>query len=1051
MSLQKQLVHLNMTGGLQTKDDGFLVIPSKLVVADNVEFDDESTVKVRGGLVNVPVTSLAVLEALSNARRAITHNGQLLIEADSGNYRVTDSGLVQVYPVDSSTTRGARVFPRASALTRREGAILASTSTYPLFPGDMDSAVLGSVQFLAWETRDPSSGLNTIRFQIQNVMTGKVLREGLLTTIFGKSLTRPRVVTYGSDFILYYAACTPGAVTFEIRRIAWSTTGAVSKTEASVVTSSAGGFPVEYDEKYAVCFDVATLEDPGFEGIGLVYKDVDAASTIRIRGLDVTDYASIIRSRDVAPVAYPKSLTALVTYDGLGLNTLVHAFYSEGANTFIATGLNISTGAAIATTTVGTAPAGSVCYRAAAYFDGASINLAWDARPATLEQSTLHASKFNAAYGALSECSAFSPWHIAGRIVLSQNRMMLPMMHSASEAVVDNGIFVVDFTSVARNVGVANNNEPPHVVARLDCGEVSRFLSTWRGHNRVPSAAAFNAASPSGVIETGFALTYPKFESNFVVAGAYNDTASCVTTALITSADASLSNLTQLGQVEVNGLTFMAGACPMLFDGTSFVEEGFHNAPWIAFGPAAAAGGTYGPFPSGAVTFCFTLGWQDDAGNWHESAPSNEVTVTFAPGTLYCTPVVVLPPTQKKGTVLRMYRTKKTSTDTSLYLSTTASGIFVSNDSDLANSEQIYTAGGVLPNTPAPACRHASIFQRRVVLSGCGDGTRVHWSKQFSPGYGVEFCASDSTHYTTVPASAGRAVATAEMDDRLVVLCERSIGLITGNGPAPTGTQGQYSEYATIVTEAGCFWNAPRSVARGPEGVWFRSMAGIRLVSRSGALARGQDGKQVGSEVDRMMSGACVAVAHPSKQQIHFHQTNDTVLVWDYQWTQWSRFAAGVFDIADAAVADGRVYHVGSASVRYISESAPDDLASGTPVSGTIETPWIALAGIQGYQRAYRLMVLGRDMTTAWGDATITIATYYDYIYDGAIGGGTATALCQGGRYQAQHHFAQQKCEAIKLNVSMSVAGGSRLRLTDLTLQVGVKAGYNKLPSSARF
>lgn len=49
MALQKQLAHINITGNVERKDDGFLVIPSKLTRADDVVWDDASTPIVRGG------------------------------------------------------------------------------------------------------------------------------------------------------------------------------------------------------------------------------------------------------------------------------------------------------------------------------------------------------------------------------------------------------------------------------------------------------------------------------------------------------------------------------------------------------------------------------------------------------------------------------------------------------------------------------------------------------------------------------------------------------------------------------------------------------------------------------------------------------------------------------------------------------------------------------------------------------------------------------------------------------------------------------------------
>jgi len=73
MSLQKQLVHLNMSGGLQKKDDSFLVIPSKLAVADDVEFDDLSTVKTRGGQASVSLASDVALFGVGRAERLFAH------------------------------------------------------------------------------------------------------------------------------------------------------------------------------------------------------------------------------------------------------------------------------------------------------------------------------------------------------------------------------------------------------------------------------------------------------------------------------------------------------------------------------------------------------------------------------------------------------------------------------------------------------------------------------------------------------------------------------------------------------------------------------------------------------------------------------------------------------------------------------------------------------------------------------------------------------------------------------------------------------------------
>ncbi len=464
---------------------------------------------------------------------------------------------------------------------------------------------------------------------------------------------------------------------------------------------------------------------------------------------------------------------------------------------------------------------------------------------------------------------------------------------------------------------------------------------------------------------SSFVLPYLKYETDRRLAGTADETAFCLSAATIDFSS-------QLQHEEINGVTFLSGACPHVFDGSNYTEENFHHAPEIVGAlVAVAAGGTY-TLGSSTVTVsvCFTWGWQDAQGNWHESAPSGEKSVNITAALPCITPTIVSPPTLKAGARLLMYRTKGSSTDTSMYLAVKADGTSISSDTDLDDGEQLYTAGGVLPNTPAPACRHVSTFQKRLVLSGCGDGSRVHWSKVTTPGYGVEFSSGDPTHQTVVPSDKGRAVGTEEMDDNLFFVCENGVRVSSGTGPNSAGTQGQYSDPRSSITEVGCSWDSPKSILRGPEGIWFRSPFGMRLVSRSGGLGLAPDGKQAGAEVDSLVSGNVVAVAGDAKQQLRFYQSSGTCLVWDYQWKQWTRFTQ--VSNVDAVYADDRYYTVdnynnnANAVMRYTDETAFQDwVVVGSSlvqaaVSAYIETPWLSFAGIQGFQRIYRLKVLGK-------------------------------------------------------------------------------------------
>jgi hypothetical protein len=307
-------------------------------------------------------------------------------------------------------------------------------------------------------------------------------------------------------------------------------------------------------------------------------------------------------------------------------------------------------------------------------------------------------------------------------------------------------------------------------------------------------------------------------------------------------------------------------------------------------------------------------------------------------------------------------------------------------------------------------------------------------------------------------------VGTRELDDFLVVFGENVVGVIYGSGPAPTGLQGAYSDFATKAPEMGADWNSPKSILRAPEGVWFKSTFGIRLFSRQGEIQQqdtsGTDQTQTGSLVDGYVNGNVVAVTGQSKQQGRFYQTDGTVLIWDYQWTEWTRHT-GMSSI-DAVFADGRYYYLSNIStvpmLRYVDTAVFTDVddtgTTGVAYTGVIETAWFSFAGLQGFQRVYRLMLLGKNLDNATTPQTIALSVYQNF--DGSVTTDSATVSTTPqnlGLVQLQHHMLSQKCESMKLAVSFRPTNGDsgRFRLTDLSLQVGVKPGYYKLPSSQRF
>lgn len=1049
MSLQKQLVHLSLTGGVQTKDDPFLVIPSKLAVADNVEFDDKSTVKTRGGQASVSLTPTGVwnLPAFTPGipKRLFTHNGVPLLDHSKGVSKVSAlGGTAPVYNAAPVGMNPALNLARAAATTQRMASVdpkdASPGSGLPWFSGNFDMAVSGNTACYAVESRMLDGSLrSSIKVVLIDTTTGfRTLEYMLVDGTY--TLTKPRVVATSSKFYVYFACVQLGVAQYQLRCVTLTQAGDLSPVNPVAVYSTDGN--AEASANGYVLYDVAVPADESYvAAAALSYTGV--GYELEVSQLDLDGY-SILDGNTLSTSSRPVSLTVLATKNGSSQN-IIHCFYGTAATatTAKAHSLNLTLGTASGETVVGTGSGGTTVARIAAYEASSSlIYLAYDSvttLASGVYSSQLRVSSFTHAYGSITQGIGASPWFIGGRIASVAGRLYLPMVFISNNNYQSTN-YLVDLTSVLTNLGASGTSAPGyHVVARIDYGEVASTFDLWKSYFRVPSTPVLGSAA---------LLPYLKYETDTRLAGTTNETA-------IALASATVDFDSQLGHVEINGITLLAGACPYVFDGNNYVEESFHHAPEI-ISASVGGGGTFQLAGVGTYTLVATMVWQDAAGNWHESAPSNQISVTTTALGQYVTPLVTTPPTQKRNARVVYYRTQASSTDTTLYLAIDKYERGVTSDTALAAGEALYTTGGVLPNEPMPSCRDVTVFQGRVVGTGTQDGSGVTWSKVTEKGYCVEFCSSDPLHRLTVPVVVGRAVASEEMDDRLFIICERGAGVIAGTGPAATGTQGQYSDFSTVVTETGCDWNSPKSVVRGPEGIWFRSPFGLRLISRSGTLARGQDGKQAGSEVDGLVSGNLVAVAGDTRQQIRFYQSSGTVLVWDYQWLQWTRFT-GTANV-DAVFANDRFYHVsanGSASLlRYTSDTVTTDVSdagvSGTSITSTIETPWLSFAGIQGYQRVYRLLILGSEVYGA-GPVSFTLSAGYDFQPVATVGTGSQTPA--NARLQIQHHLVQQKCESLKLRFAFvqGTATPVRIRLTDLTLQVGVKTGYNKMPSSQRF
>jgi hypothetical protein len=1032
MAIQKVNIPIPFHGGVDRRSDDNTAPASKLYRLENALFDDKDTVVLRGGQTEVTLPP-ALTDEIT---RAYTHGGAPVVETNLGrHYHLARSGAsndVQMKaPVyDTSTLPPLDYLRRTSVETSRVQNIPLSLRCVDV-AYSADEGVNSSNTYCIVSEEQSGGNLPGVRISVRDVTTDKVLWSETVAddTYFYE---KPRVRASADYYHVFYARRASASNDFLVctRYINKNGNSAASaqSTVLTVTGTSTASDPL---------FDVSKMYEDSAPEQYFAVAAVSAGSGI-VRSV-LTDLIGGLWTTAVAttPGVTPRSLAvhAIAPTDG----TLPDVVYLYGGSTSLRGRRVTFAGVAGSEVTVlsSSYSIGRVTATEDTTEDYGNFVVAVDVHSTSSDTKLMqYVYRLDIDLTTAGGPSYyFTNSIIAGEISIINNQFYLPLLHlSAEYAGSGDTVYGSNDTYFVINVDPGYTVPYPHCVARLSPGKAAAtFVSgDLLAHSRQRIPGTFSSGST-------FYTVYLKEEQDLLFAGITDDTGIC-------AARAHFDFGSQLGYAEVNGITVLAGACPQVNDGVGIAEEGFHHPPEVnaaATQTVSSTGGTfcYGPFALlGSYTVYFTEAWTDSAGNWHESAPSLAYTFTMTGSNQYIEFPVVRPFSTKEMSRRRllMYRTvnQASSTNTTAYLATTSADVFVDDDTDLLRSEPLNLSAA--PTYVMPACRHITQFQDRLVVSGVEDGSYIFYSKALAQGYAPEFVSmQDTTFKKRLPNSFGRAVGAQEMDGKLAVLGEHRVGMMFGQGPDDTGA-GEYGNIETLVSELGADWDAPRSIGLGPEGVWFQSTRGIRLLARGGGLA------QVGPEIDELVSGNCVFVAGDAKNLVWFFD-GSYAHIWDSKYQQWSKFTN--FAAVDAVYALGRFYRFESTPAAFYYDEAAYLDGGETEAQALLETNWVQLANLLGYQRVYRMGLLIKDTTGGNQDGNLTVATAIDYVptYTDEIRSVASPLVFQGPNYVLRHHLSRQKCSAMKFKIQWKGTGvAGRFRISGLTLEVGVKSGIFK-------
>jgi hypothetical protein len=415
---------------------------------------------------------------------------------------------------------------------------------------------------------------------------------------------------------------------------------------------------------------------------------------------------------------------------------------------------------------------------------------------------------------------------------------------------------------------------------------------------------------------------------------------------------------------------YLAGACPMHYDGRVWTELGFHVGPEV-IATVTASGGSM----TSSTTYGYRVWyeWTDAQGEIHRGPTSPGTLVTMgASDTQVTLTLPTLRLTRKSGVRIMVARSRAgsdgdastmfrvTSLDTTTagsangYVANdttvdTVTFLDQMNDTTLATFDELYTDGGILSNDPAPLGAAIARGKDRLFASDPSDGTIVRYSQPFSDGYGVQW---PPDLFQRVDLQGGNVTALATIDDRIIVWTERQIWTFSGDGPDETGsteTRG-FSAPRLVPGSIGC--TDPQSIVSVPSGYMYKSAQGIYLLGGDASTS------YIGAPVEAFNTQTVRrATQLPDRTQILFLTDSGSTLLYDYLFDQWSTFTD--HEGYDSIVVANQFFYLRTDG-RVFAETPGAHSDAGTRIRLRLETAWIhMLDQLQGFQRFFNFHLLG--------------------------------------------------------------------------------------------
>lgn len=1049
MPLQQDTIDLIFSGGLDTKTDPRQVPLGKFLVLQNMVFSAPKKIVRRNGYTALTSNILGG-STISSGSALSTRANELLLVDGSTNF----------YSYDQSNTawNPKGILPSISATVASAG-----SPQYNVRNIDMAVASNG-LACLVYElsnqmASDGGSLPQGVAYSVIDTLTGQIVVPPTAFDSTAQSIN-PRVVVLGTNFAIYWME-TDASAFADIYGTTLSTTAPLTALPAKTKLSSGSTTLAPSLNINTQCFDakstgaIAYIQFTNRSGTPgtTIFRTLSASPTTVSSSTVIGSTSAINNALVLDPNGNVVSLFCTAT-------NVTSSVYNSDLSVNVVAPTTVEPGLTHCATVTGIATAAHTI----------SIFYSGDTGTSNLQQYIRTNTLTTGSYTVGSPSKLIGDMTIGGQAFLYSGAAYLPVWHTtASLGGIEqqSGLFILD----------SSGNM---LASALTGSQLGAFWAAGAYSSSGVSGTASNPNMVSSSIVSGTSMLIPASRAGRIVGTltGFQGGTSTMYQYLPVAVTFNFSDTTNSWQrVNSSNYALYAGSLPYIYDGgVKPVEQNFIAYPGYITASWGAGGSQT---TSSTYNYYVCYEWVDAQGQVQRSAPGPLLSSQNSSGTNTKAMLTIptLRTTQKTNVFITVYRTVANGTvfyqvNNLASASGLGTGVLLNDktvdsvtwadgaaDSSITANPQLYTTGGVLADGAPPPLVGLCTHRNRVFGIDPTTGT-VWYTKLIVPPVPPEWSPFNTL---TVDQSGGFATALGSLDDKLIIFKPNRAFYISGQGPDNTGGQNDFSDALPLPGDIGCPY--PKSVVQVPgRGLMFQSQKGWYLLDRGLGLT------YIGADVEGYNAyPSTSAQLIQNTTQIRwsvtsFDSTSASQLVYDYYVGQWSIFTSAS-KITDAAIWSGQhVQLQGANSTALVFQEAAstyndaDSARAFYAVGWT--TPWIHLKNLQGYQRLFEFLILGKYVPD--NQTKETLRLQIDYNYDDNNANGDRQTVLWGANNSPS--FSQQirirplhpRRESIKITLldfwdNSTTFIGSAMEFSGLTLRIGISDRPYKLAASATY